>query len=90
MANVTRTIPANLLAIRRKRWNGMRRDIKHILKTNGELVCKSCGSREHMELHHILPLAMGGTNKLENLMPLCHGCHVKIHRDMSDMIIMEE
>ena len=30
------------------------------------------------EVHHIKPLADGGTNDFENLMPLCKSCHSKI------------
>ncbi len=31
-------------------------------------------------VHHILPLAEGGTNGDDNLMSLCVSCHEKIHR----------
>ncbi|RJX22340.1 MAG: HNH endonuclease [Ammonifex sp.] len=30
------------------------------------------------EVHHIIPLAKGGTNVAENLMSLCTGCHSMI------------
>ena len=30
------------------------------------------------EVHHVKPLADGGTNDFENLMPLCKSCHSKI------------
>jgi len=42
----------------------------------GEL-CKVCGSGEYVEVHH-----RDGdrtNNKLDNLIPLCRGCHAQVH-----------
>ena len=36
------------------------------------------------EVHHIKPLADGGTNELENLMPLCKSCHSRITMTMEN------
>lgn len=42
-------------------------------------LCKQEGKFvEATEVHHIKPLADGGTNNFENLMPLCKSCHSKI------------
>jgi 5-methylcytosine-specific restriction endonuclease McrA len=45
-----------------------------------------CDVREHIkrgfqppEAHHIIPIAQGGSNKLENLKTLCYNCHKKEH-----------
>ena len=46
-------------------------------KTDGK--CMNCGSMENIEIHHIIPLAFGGTNKIDNLIPLCCDCHVAMH-----------
>lgn len=35
--------------------------------------------RSNAEIHHIMPVIDGGENKLENLVALCHDCHVLIH-----------
>ena len=43
---------------------------------------KRYGSVE--EVHHIIPLAEGGTNDESNLMSLCRSCHEKIHRERGD------
>lgn len=32
-----------------------------------------------LEVHHIKPLVLGGSNLPENLITLCHNCHVKSH-----------
>jgi len=38
--------------------------------------CINCGSAEKIEFHHIVPLGMGGTNALTNIVPLCAACHL--------------
>lgn len=32
-------------------------------------------------VHHIIPRGVGGTDELENLIPLCAKCHGKIHAE---------
>lgn len=41
--------------------------------------CVNCGSVTDIDLHHIVPLHMGGTNNLRNVVPLCYDCHCKVH-----------
>lgn len=43
--------------------------------------CAGCGeSDEHrIQAHHMDPFAWGGRTDLDNLIPLCWGCHDKIH-----------
>ena len=36
--------------------------------------CRRCPGQA-TEVDHIVPLADGGTNRRENLQPLCHECH---------------
>ena len=36
------------------------------------------------EVHHITPVARGGTHDVGNLMSLCQSCHTKIHHDLGD------
>lgn len=42
--------------------------------------CANCGSIETIEYHHIVPLFLGGTNNISNIIPLCHKCHAAAHR----------
>ena len=37
-----------------------------------------------VEVHHIKPLAEGGTNNFSNLISLCHRCHARIHAERGD------
>ena len=48
---------------------------------DGELPqhCQNCNSTEDLEIHHIVPLAVGGNNTIGNLVRLCVPCHEKIH-----------
>lgn len=46
-------------------------------KRNGRLVPSE-------EVHHIVPLSEGGTNKQHNLMALCKSCHSAIHARRGD------
>ena len=42
-------------------------------------ICKREGRfTDATEVHHIKPLSEGGTNDVENLMPLCKSCHSRI------------
>lgn len=46
--------------------------------------CRECGAEDQpgrfpLEVHHITPLYRGGTNQLENLITLCHKCHMAQH-----------
>lgn len=43
-------------------------------------VCQRCGSKEHLVVHHIIPVIQGGTREEKNLVVLCTGCHVTIER----------
>lgn len=36
------------------------------------------------EVHHILPVAKGGTHDESNLMSLCRSCHNKVHHEMGE------
>lgn len=37
--------------------------------------CGRCGSTENLELHHLFPVSLGGTNDKRNLLFLCKACH---------------
>ena len=38
-------------------------------------VCAKCGSSDNIQIDHIKPLSMGGTNTLDNIQPLCAWCN---------------
>lgn len=41
--------------------------------------CVNCGSDYEVQYHHIVPLALGGTNRITNIVPLCYSCHRASH-----------
>lgn len=70
----------------------------HWLKHNGRMTAKTvkrfkarfhnecaiCGLKDKnvMELHHIIPLGIGGKNDINNLVCLCANCHRRVHSPM--------
>lgn len=40
--------------------------------------CVYCGA-DADDIHHIIPVHMGGDNRIGNLVPLCYECHLKAH-----------
>ena len=60
------------------RWRKIR---KKFLEANP--LCERCKKAGRytlaVEIHHIKPLAEGGTHDLSNLMALCRSCHAQVH-----------
>jgi 5-methylcytosine-specific restriction endonuclease McrA len=63
-----------------------RRDIGHgkgfigrvrreLIERYGE-VCLRCGSTDHVQVDHVIPVALGGPNVIENMQLLCRSCNV--------------
>lgn len=51
---------------------------KSVPRFSGKLpLCNLCRQRPAQEMHHIIPVKSGGSDKRENLIPLCKGCHRK-------------
>ena len=57
-------------------------------------LCEECGKQGRLtpaeEVHHIIPLSKGGTNKHSNLMSLCQSCHTKTHMELGDRQIRKQ
>lgn len=53
---------------------------KDVVSEDGTIIRKA-GSR--YELHHIIPLSLGGDNSLDNLTPMSYSAHKKLHGDKS-------
>ncbi len=41
--------------------------------------CCICGSLHNVQLHHIIPIEEGGTDGIDNAIPLCPNCHDEVH-----------
>ena len=49
--------------------------IRKLIFIRDNYCCVKCGSKKNLEIHHIVPLAKGGSNRLENLQLLCRVCN---------------
>lgn len=56
-------------------WNELR---KRVLEAD-DYRCVNCGQYHNLEVHHIVPLNSGGTNRQTNLCNLCSSCHSRSH-----------
>lgn len=65
---------------------GRRRDLNaETLKSKRPKICSCCGSTSKLELHHIMPIYLGGNDDYYNLAYFCHDCHLKMH-DLIEII----
>lgn len=43
--------------------------------------CENCGASDtDLEVHHIVPVALGGSNAEDNIQYLCRNCHILAHK----------
>lgn len=55
------------------------RNFREKLKKELGCTCVNCGCMENIEYHHIVPVLLGGTNNLTNIVPLCGSRHKAAH-----------
>lgn len=62
-----------------EQWEVLR---KEVLRRDGYR-CGNCNAENmRLDVHHIVPVSAGGSNRLTNLKTLCFDCHCKIHPHM--------
>ena len=59
-------------------------NVKAYVRARDGFRCRSCGSRDHLEVHHIRQRKDGGSDSPDNLIILCHGCHMAWHEGKKD------
>ena len=42
-------------------------------------VCRACGSKHGLDVHHVVMRSLGGSDEAENLIALCRDCHQSVH-----------
>ncbi len=52
---------------------------KQVLRRDG-WTCQSCGKKSNLEVHHKQFRGRSGDDSEENLITLCTGCHLLLHR----------
>ncbi len=50
--------------------------------------CQVCGSTDKLRGHHIIDFQFGGSSNVDNIITLCHSCHVKVHNGEIDLTIL--
>lgn len=64
----------------RKQYSSKERKLILDLHNN---CCDNCGNTKNLEIAHIVPLAVGGTEKKSNIAVLCQECHNKQHANLN-------
>jgi hypothetical protein len=47
---------------------------REVMERDGH-ACRSCGSRTHLEIDHVVAVAHGGSDEIDNLQTLCRTCN---------------
>jgi 5-methylcytosine-specific restriction endonuclease McrA len=78
------------LAIKRKKKeenNRAKNEYERQFKVNRKIalvidnyMCRECGNKEGLHVHHIKERCKGGTNDINNLITLCNDCHKEKHK----------
>lgn len=64
-----------------------RTSFKEMLRRIKGCRCQVCKSTDNVQYHHIVPLFLGGSNDLDNIIPLCSVCHAKAHGGQNMRVI---
>ncbi len=65
-------------------WDGTGWKEARKLARERDEVCRRCGcppNDRELDVHHVVLRRDGGTNELDNLLTLCHPCHMREHAD---------
>lgn len=66
---------------RKKKSKNVSKEIREQIIERDHHVCRYCGSRERLQVHHIKYRSKGGSEEADNLITLCEWCHYEIHKD---------
>ncbi len=47
--------------------------------------CQNCGCVKNLEAHHINYSRLGHEGEIDDLVTLCHNCHVKLHKEKHNL-----
>lgn len=48
--------------------------------------CQICGSKNHVEVHHIVDYQFGGAANVDNIIALCRKHHNDVHKGNIDIL----
>lgn len=61
----------------RRRFSAIRKQAALAITERDGKRCAACDSTERLEIDHIKPLVMGGSNEIDNLQWLCRSCNLR-------------
>lgn len=60
-------------------------DLRRMIYERDHYECANCAASDvELHAHHIVPLSLGGTNRMTNLITLCRTCHELLHPHMTN------
>ncbi len=61
--------------------------LRRLALQRARYACEAAGCRHtrFLEIHHRVPVAVGGRTEMDNLIVLCSRCHRSLHRDEADL-----
>jgi len=68
----------------------LQRNIRGLLIQALGARCAECGSRDGLEIDHVIPLSRGGTDTIDNITLLCRECHREKHKAATRLTWKEE
>jgi 5-methylcytosine-specific restriction endonuclease McrA len=54
-------------------------DLRNSVLLRDSFVCRACGGRAGLDVHHLLRRSLGGKDERRNLITLCRRCHQDVH-----------
>src|SRR4051794_6680866 len=57
-------------------------EVEELLAKTGRHCC-ICKVLHQIQVHHIVPLEKGGSDEIDNAIPLCPTCHDAVHKEYS-------
>jgi 5-methylcytosine-specific restriction endonuclease McrA len=52
--------------------------------------CRHCGNRNGIHPHHVIYKSHGGKDELNNLITLCHQCHLEgVHKHKLEITVLD-
>lgn len=75
--NRAQAMVAQGLVPQQSKRRGIPDDIRQFVWTRDEGSCVDCSSTTELQFDHIIPIALGGANTVENLQVLCGPCNRK-------------
>ena len=59
-----------------------RRMARQVIIETLDRTCAYCGTEKKLDIHHVMPLYLGGTDRLNNFELICGRCHREIHKQL--------